>query len=95
LGPAGRGKFGEMQPADGELTVSIAPRDKTLYENVVVVQRTGKPIDFVATGLINISRSMRSSCAAGSTGLSFLRVGAVSWTVSFNSFAVRDDHAEK
>jgi len=41
-----------MQLADGELTVGLAPRDKTLYENVVVVQRTAKLVDFVATGLV-------------------------------------------
>ena len=88
LGPARLGKFGEMQPADGEITVGLSPRDKTLYENIVVVERTAKPVDFVATGLIGEikidERVLHGKLDAPATQ----RIGATSWTVWLNGFEV-------
>ena len=86
LGPARLGKFGELTPAEGEIVVGLAPKDKTLYENVVVVEKTKTAIDFVATGLVgNIKIDeivLHGSIDAPVTQ----RIGAVSWSVSLNSF---------
>ena len=88
LGPARLGRFGEMLPGDGEITVGLSPKDKTLYENVVVVERTAKPIDFLATGLIGEikidERVLHGRLDAPVTQ----RIGATSWTVWLNGFEV-------
>src|SRR5947208_16234157 len=86
LGPARLGKFGEMQTGDGEITVGLSPKDKTLYENIVVVEKTAAPIDFVATGMIGEikidERVLHGRLDAPVTQ----RIGATSWTVLLNSF---------
>jgi hypothetical protein len=95
LGQARLGKFGEMQPADGELMIGLAPRDKTLYENVVVIQRTSKPVDFVATGLIGNIKIDEIVLHGRLDGTVISRIGAVSWTVSLNGFEIGDDQTAK
>ena len=86
LGPARLGKFGELQPAEGEIVVGLSPKDKTLYENVVVVEKTAQPIDFVATGLIGEikidERVLNGRLDAPVTQ----RIGATSWTVLLHEF---------
>ena len=88
LGPARLGRFGEMPPGEGEMTVGLSPKDKTLYENVVVVERTAKPIDFLATGMIGEikidERVLHGRLEAPVTQ----RIGATSWTVWLNGFEV-------
>ena len=86
LGAARAGKFGEMIPADGEITVGLSPKDKTLYENVVVVEKTAKPIDFVATGLIGNIKIDEIVLKGKLEAPVSARIGAVSWTVWLNSF---------
>jgi hypothetical protein len=86
LGPPRAGKFGEMTPADGEITVSLSPKDKTLYENVVVVEKTPAAVDFVATGLIGNIKIDEIVLHGRLDAPVSQRIGAVSWTVSLNSF---------
>jgi hypothetical protein len=86
LGPARLGRFGELQPAEGEIAVGLSPKDKTFYENVVVVEKTAAPIDFLATGLIGEikidERFLHGRLDAPVTQ----RIGATSWTVLLNGF---------
>jgi hypothetical protein len=86
LGPARLGKFGEMRPAEGEITVGISPKDKTLYENVVVVEKTAAPVDFVATGLIGEIKIDERVLHGRLDAPVSQRIGATSWTVFLNSF---------
>jgi hypothetical protein len=86
LGPARQGRFGELLPADGEIVVGLAPKDKTLYENVVVVEKTAAPIDFVATGLVGNIKIDEIVLHGSLTAPVAQRIGAMSWTVSLNSF---------
>ena len=88
LGPARRGVFGKMAPGPGEMTVGLSTRDKDLYDQLVVVEKTEKPIDFVATGLIGEikidERVLTGSTAAPVTQ----RIGGTSWTVWLHEFEV-------
>ena len=86
LGPARLGKFGELKAAEGEIAISLSPKDKSLYETLEVVERTPMPVDFLATGLIgNIKIDevfVRGHLAAPFTQ----RIGATSWTVWLHAF---------
>jgi hypothetical protein len=86
LGPARMGRFGELQPADGEIAVGLSPKDKTLYENVVVVEKTAAPIDFLATGMVG-NIKIDEVAVKGRLDAPFEhRIGATSWTVWLNGF---------
>ena len=95
LGPARLGKFGEMQPADGEITVGLSPKDKTLYENVVVVEKTAKPVDLVATGLVGEVKIDEVVLHGRLDAPVSARIGAVSWTVWLNDFEAASEPATK
>jgi hypothetical protein len=95
LGPARLGKFGEMQPADGEITVGLSPKDKTLYENVVVIEKTAKPIDLLATGLVGNIKIDEVVLHGQLDAPVSARIGAVSWTVWLNGFEAASEPAAK
>lgn len=88
LGPPRLGKFGAAQPRDGEMTVGLSPKDKTLYENVVVTEKTSVPLDFVATGWVGeIKIDERILCGRLDQRVS-QRIGATSWKVGLSQFQV-------
>jgi hypothetical protein len=86
LGPARRGSFGKMEPKAGEITVGLSTRDKDLYDQLVTVEKTSAPIDFVATGLIGEimidEREVKGLLGAPITQ----RIGGTSWTVWLHEF---------
>jgi hypothetical protein len=86
LGPARLGKFGALQPAPGEIAVGLSTRDKDLYENVVVVEKTSAPIDFLATGLIGEIKIDERDIHGRLDAPVTQRIGATSWTVWLNGF---------
>ena len=86
LGAARLGKFGELQPGEGEIVVGLSPKDKTLYENVVVVEKTAAPIDFLATGLIGEIKIDERDIHGRLDAPVTQRIGATSWTVWLNGF---------
>ena len=87
-------RFGSAQPNEGEITIGLSPRDKTLYENVVVVEKTARPIDFVATGFVGGTKIDEAVLCGHLGQSSSSRIGAVSWRVSLNQFEVRKDGAD-
>lgn len=86
LGPARAGKFGELLPGDGEIVVGLSPRDKTLYENVVVVEKTAAPINFLATGYVGGTKIDEVWVQGKLAAPTSQRIGAVSWIVRLNGF---------
>jgi hypothetical protein len=86
LGPARLGKFGALQPGPGEIAVGLSTRDKDLYENVVVVEKTSTPIDFLATGLIGEIKIDERDIHGRLDAPVTQRIGATSWTVWLNGF---------
>jgi hypothetical protein len=93
LGKPRLSKFGVAKPKDGEMTIGLTPRDKTLYEQVTVTEKTPVTIDFVATGLIgNIKIDERVLCGRLDAPTS-RPIGAVSWRVRLHEFEARKDGA--
>jgi len=86
LGPARAGKFGELQPNEGEIAVGLSPKDKTLYENVVVIEKTAAPIDFLATGYVGGTKIDEIWVHGKLDGPVSQRIGATSWVVTLNGF---------
>ena len=88
LGPARLGVFGKLEPGPGEIAVGLSPRGKDLYEDIVVVEKTTAPVDFLATGLIGEikidERDIHGKLDAPVTQ----RIGATAWTVWLNGFEV-------
>ena len=81
-------KSGAETPKDGELTISLSPRDKAMYEQIIVVEKTSLPIDFVATGLVgNIKIDERVLCGRLDAPASS-RIGAANWRVRLQDFEV-------
>jgi len=87
-GPAALGKLGAAEARDGEIVVGLTPRDKDLYSQVMVTEKTAVAVDFVATGHIGeIVIDERVIC--GRLGAPFARrIGGVSWTVELHDFTV-------
>ena len=95
LGPARRGAFGKMEPKAGEITVGLSMRDKDLYDQLVVVEKTSAPIDFVATGLVGDIK-IDERVVNGALGAPVTqRIGGTSWTVWLREFDVGTAPAAK
>jgi len=88
LGAPKLGKLGTVQPQEGEITVGLTPRDKDLYSQLLIVEKTAAPIDFIATGHIGeIVIDEREVC--GRLGSPFQqRIGGTSWSVVLREFVV-------
>jgi len=88
LGPARRGLFGKMEPKPGEITVGLSTRDKDLYDQLVVVEKTEQPIAFVATGLIGEIKIDERVLDGRLDAPVTQRIGATSWTVWLHALEV-------
>lgn len=79
---------GAGEPKDGEVSVSVARQGLSPYAALTATEKTSRPIDFVATGLIgDIKIDEIVVCGrldAPATG----RIASGVWRVSLNSFAV-------
>ena len=82
-------KLGAETPKDGEISVGLTPRDKELYSQVMVTEKTSAPIDFIATGHIGeIVIDERE--IHGKVSEPFQQhIGGVSWTVELHDFEVQ------
>jgi hypothetical protein len=88
LGAARMGRYGELTPAEGEIAVGISPKDKDLYENVVVLEKTSAPVDFLASGMVGEIK-IDERDIKGKLGETITqRIGATSWTVWLHEFEV-------
>jgi hypothetical protein len=89
VGAARISKQGTAQPKEGEVTVGLGPRDaKTLREDVIAVEKTPVPIDFIATGLIGATKIDEAVVCGRLDAPASARIGAVSWRVKLHDFAV-------
>jgi hypothetical protein len=82
-------KLGAAQPKDGEITIGLTTKDKTLYEQVLVTEKTAVPIDFLATGLVGGTK-IDEAVLCGNIGAPVSkRIGAMSWKVRVHAFEAR------
>lgn len=81
------GKVGALEPADGEIVVGMTPRGKDDYSQLVIVEKTAQPVNFLATAHIDkIVIDEREIC--GRLGAPFQqRIAGNSWTVVLRDFA--------
>jgi hypothetical protein len=94
LGAPRASKLSAGQPRDGEIKVGLGPRDnKTLREDVTVVEKTPVPIDFLATGLIGDVKIDEAVLCGRLDAPSSAHLGAVSWRVRLHAFEARKDGA--
>jgi hypothetical protein len=84
-------KLGAAQPKDGEITVGLAARDKTLYEQVTVTEKTAVPINFLATGLVGGTKIDEAVLCGRIDAPVSQRIGAMSWKVRLHDFEAAKD----
>ena len=85
-------KQGTAQPKEGEITVGLGHSDKkTLREDVIVVEKTLVPIDFVATGLIGGTKIDETVVCGRLDAPVTAHIGSVSWRVKAHEFGARKD----
>jgi hypothetical protein len=89
IGAPRSSSLGAAQPKDGEMTVGLTARDKTLYEQVLVTEKTAVPIDFLATGLIGGTKIDEAVLCGRLDAPTSAHIGAVSWRVRLQDFEVR------
>jgi hypothetical protein len=82
---------GAAQPKDGEITVGLAARDKTLYEQVTVTEKTAVPINFLATGLVGGTKIDEAVLCGRIDAPVSQRIGAMSWKVRLHDFEAAKD----
>ena len=88
LGTPRLGKAGALEPADGEIVVSLTLRGKDDYSQLVIVEKSATPVDFLATAYIDkIVIDEREIC--GRLGAPFQQhIAGNSWKVVLREFAV-------
>ena len=86
IGPARLGLFGRMEPKPGEITIGLSTRDKDLYDQLVLVEKTAVPIDFVATGLVGEIKIDERVLTGRLDAPVTQRIGGTSWTVWLHEF---------
>jgi hypothetical protein len=84
-------KLGAAQPKDGEITVGLTARDKTLYEQVTVTEKTALPINFLATGLVGGTKIDEAVLCGRIDAPVSARIGAMSWKVRVHDFEPAKD----
>jgi hypothetical protein len=91
VGAAHPTKLGATQPKAGEITVGLTPKDKTLYQQVIVTEKTSLPINFLATGLVGGTKIDEAVlCGRLDTPFS-AHIGAMSWKVKVHAFEAAKD----
>jgi hypothetical protein len=81
-------RLGTAQPRDGEMTIGLTTRDKTLYEQVLVTEKTAVPIDFLATGFVGGTKIDEAVMCGRLGAPTSAHIGAVSWRVRLHDFEV-------
>ena len=88
VGAGKLGVFGKLEPGPGEIVVSLSPRDKDLYDQMVIVEKTPAPVDFVASGMIGEIKIDERVVKGRLDQPVTQRIGGTSWTVWLHDFEV-------
>jgi hypothetical protein len=93
LGPPRASRLGAVQPASGEITIGLSPRDATQHEQVTVTEKTAVPIDLLATALVGATKIDEAVLCGRLDAPASAHIGAISWRVSLHAFEARKDGA--
>jgi hypothetical protein len=82
------GKLGALEPTDNEIVVGMTPRGKDDYSQLVILEKTAQPVDFVATAHIDkVVIDEREIC--GRLNAPFQQhIAGNSWSVVLRDFSV-------
>jgi hypothetical protein len=81
-------KPGTAQPKEGEIAVALVKHGLSPYADLTATEKTSKPIDFVATGLIGDIKIDEIVACGRLDAPATARIASGVWRVSLNSFAV-------
>ena len=94
LGKPRVGRPGAAEPKDGEIAVAVLKHGLSPYAELTATEKTGTPVDFVATGLIgDIKIDEIRVCGRIDAPIKG-RIASGSWRVSLNRFAVHKQGEE-
>lgn len=94
LGKPRLARPGASPAKDGEIAVALIKHGLAPYAEIAVTERTGTPVDFVATGLIgDIKIDEIKVCGRIDSPVKG-RIASGSWRVSLNRFAVHNQGEE-
>jgi len=82
------GKLGALDAADGEIVVGLQPHGKDVYAQLVIVEKTAQPIDFVATAYIDTIKIDEPEICGRLTAPFQQRVAGTSWSVVLRDFSI-------
>ena len=88
IGAARLTKPGGAQPKDGEIAVSFVRHGLSPYADLIAIERTAAPVDFVATGLIGDIKIDEIVVCGQRDAPVRARIGSGAWRVSLNRFIV-------
>lgn len=90
LGPA-RAVDPGAAPKDGEVVVAVVKAGLSPYAALTVREKTARPVDFVATGLIGDIKIDEIKVCGRLDAPIEARIASGSWRISLNRFATRAD----
>jgi len=83
-----------ISPGPGEIAVAVVKHGLSPYADLIATEKTGMPVDFVATGLIgDIKIDEIRVCGRIDAPIQG-RIASGSWRVSLNRFAVHSQGEE-
>lgn len=81
-------KPGASQPKDGEITISLERVTGTLYNQIIVNEKTAQPIDFLVTGLNGGVKIDETEICGRLDAPVEAHIGSVPWRFWLNGFEV-------
>jgi hypothetical protein len=90
LGPARASNPGSP-PKDGEIVVTVIKKGLSPYAALTAAEKTARPVDFVATGLIGDIKIDEIKICGRLDAPIEARIASGSWRISLNRFAARAD----
>ena len=90
LGPA-RAVDPGAAPKDGEIIVAVVKQGLSPYAALTATEKTARPVDFVATGLIGDIKIDEIKVCGRLDAPIEARIASGSWRISLNRFAARAD----
>ncbi|MGD0762285.1 MAG: hypothetical protein ABR929_03690 [Roseiarcus sp.] len=81
-------KLGASPPQDGEITVGLEREQGTLYNQIAVVEKTARPINFLVTGLNGDIKIDEAEICGRLDAPIAAHIGSIPWQFRLNGFEV-------
>lgn len=87
-------KAGPAELREGEIAVAVVKHGLSPYAALIATEKTGTPVDFVATGLVGDIKVDEIRICGRIDAPIYGRIASGSWRVSLNRFAVHKQGEE-